>query len=102
MKHSGDSHFKKAVPPELPKTVLVEWLDSTSRSGWQPSEPKAFTKEDLVCSTLGYLIHEDANLLSIAATITPDGKNWQHHSPISIPKVAIVKRGPPPRSQGSR
>lgn len=74
--------------------VYVRWVDSTSRSGWQRLE--GFREDALLCATIGFLVREDDETISIAHSLAfhdgegqiPDGAN----NIITIPKCAILGR----------
>lgn len=72
------------------KIIYVEWVDSSHNTGWQTAE--AALKEDhlLDCKTVGFLIKETDDHLTVAqsSAVDPD----QVDGVLTIPKVAITKR----------
>lgn len=70
------------------RPVWVEWLDSQSSRGWMiPSEEKEKPK-DLECCTLGFLVWECEESISVVATVAATG---QASDPITIPRCSITK-----------
>ena len=70
--------------------VDVVWLDSSHQNGWI-QEPLPQT--NLRCFTRGWLISENAREILVSAhgcVSRDDGPISQFHSPMTIPRVAIV------------
>ncbi len=67
----------------MKRCVWIEWVDSTYQHGWGDSVPGVS-----VIKTLGFVIHETSDYITISAHW--DEGNDNHHSPMSIPKAAIV------------
>ena len=71
---------------ERPRCVRIEWLDSTMKQGW--SLP---TKDhDLRCFSVGYLVNEDDDQITVSASWAPEGGLFA--DPLTIPKVAVIAR----------
>ena len=69
---------------DTPKVILVEWVDSVCGAGWEiDSKPELHP-----CTTLGYLINEDAEAIVIASTLSLGSNNAR----MVIPKAWIKKR----------
>jgi len=69
---------------DTPKVILVEWVDAVCSAGWESdSKPELHP-----CTTLGYLITEDADAVVIASTISLGSNNAR----MVIPKAWIKKR----------
>ncbi len=69
------------------KFVEVTWIDSTGFAGWQEKQtPRTAT----TCRTVGFLVNENDDYITIAATY--DSFTDAYHSPLTIPKVAIIER----------
>ena len=67
-----------------PKVILVEWIDAVCSAGWEiESKPELHP-----CTTLGYLITEDAEAVVIASTLSLGSNNAR----MVIPKAWIKKR----------
>jgi hypothetical protein len=66
------------------KVILVEWVDAVCSAGWEiDSKPELHP-----CTTLGYLITEDAEAVVIASTLSLGSNNAR----MVIPKAWIKKR----------
>ena len=69
---------------DTPKVILVEWVDAVCGAGWEiESKPELHP-----CTTLGYLINEDADAVVIASTLSLGSNNAR----MVIPKAWIKKR----------
>jgi len=72
------------------KILEVEWIDSEAHPGWhENSKALAYAKKhELLCYTVGYFLHEDTEVLTIAMSYNDEEKGmlWK------IPKVNIIKR----------
>lgn len=77
----------------LNKLIYVEWVDSHSARGWAlESECRAEEDEPMRCQSAGWLIFVGKEIIRIAGHVAGVGTDdFQHHSPMSIPKVAITK-----------
>lgn len=69
------------------KVAYIEWIDSSGRAGWYDID-----KDYDVCiiQSIGYLVSENDNSVTIAASIDYEFDNVL--SPITIPKCSIKKR----------
>ena len=71
------------------KVVCVEWIDSSSRFGWQDINENV----DLRVVSIGFLILEKKDRIVLAKSIALAPKNevQSFHSQMHIPKCAIKK-----------
>lgn len=65
------------------RPIYVEWIDSSTRHGWQ--EPK--TDWDLRCWTLGFLVSESDESVTVSSTVEAGGNVCDQ---ITIPRAAIT------------
>lgn len=69
--------------------VRVTWVDSMASYGWDSVEDKidkAKSPDQLMCASVGYLLHEDDNGVSLVQSFSAGG---QAHSLITIPKASV-------------
>lgn len=66
--------------------VRVEWIDSAGPGDYWTSEPKA-TMKQLKCDSVGFVVEDKANRLTIASTL----HLHQHGGVITIPRIAILR-----------
>ena len=66
------SALRKLPNPKIP-LLWVEWLDHYSGNGWKDGIVGAEV-EDVRCTTVGFLLHEDERFLTLAQTVneSPD------------------------------
>jgi len=64
--------------------VLIRWTDSHYRPGWTTEEP---SPEGLSCESVGWVVAESAEALTICGTLSADGA--QRLGDFTIPKGAI-------------
>jgi hypothetical protein len=76
---------KKGRKPNVatPKLILIEWLDALAQGEWHEAK-----KEDLACTSVGYLVYEDDEQIELAGTIT----HGMCNNSITLPKRMILKR----------
>lgn len=67
------------------KVVEVTWVDACLESGWSKINPHPKPE---VCHTVGYVVGETPDLLSLAGTVSDDEANGV----MTIPKAWIRKR----------
>lgn len=67
------------------KIAKVTWIDSFGGGGWVDKE--TYTHQVSTCYTVGYVIKDAQDFLTIASTVSKD----QYLDPISIPRCAIQK-----------
>lgn len=67
------------------KIIYFEWIDAVASSGWESVEKKHQCDR---CKTVGFLIAEDKNEITVAAAISDKECN----SRITVPKKWITKR----------
>lgn len=66
--------------------VWVEWVDSYGSGGWRQIEDARV--DDLRIASIGFLIHEDDQAITISTSLTPKGST---NDPLTIPRCAITK-----------
>lgn len=74
------------------RPVYVEWVDSMAISGWFSPRIVAEEAGGLRCETLGFLVHEDEESVTVSSSVslTPKGDGINSSSdPMSIPRCAI-------------
>ena len=72
---------------ELAKRVVwVEWVDSQTQHHWQ--NPSSIFSEKLECLTIGFVVHETDDTISITSTLAETGTVLDT---ITIPKCAITR-----------
>lgn len=76
---------KKGRKPNVatPKLILIEWLDALAQGEWHEAK-----REDLACTSVGYLVYEDDEQIELAGTIT----HGMCNNSITLPKRMILKR----------
>lgn len=74
-----------------PEIVYLEWVDSGWRSGWMSRED-AMDSKVYVCSTVGFMLTEDDNIVVVSQSIGKAGGTDDVQAMLSIPKVAITRR----------
>ena len=70
------------------KVVHVKWIDSASAAGgpWSRYDSKFFGP--VQCESLGFLIKDEKEFITVAAHIDPENRNAS--GDLSIPRVAIL------------
>lgn len=68
------------------KVIYIEWLDSSSTHGWQKNIPNSTLK----CTSVGYLIDETREKLTMAMSHDVDNNNYCQF--MEIPKRVITKK----------
>lgn len=66
--------------------VLVRWIDSAFMGGWHT--PGDVSYDPLTCHTVGWIAHEDDDVLALVSSKTSAG---QDGGLMSIPKVCVVE-----------
>ena len=69
----------------ISRPVYVEWIDSSSCYGWR--EPDPTSDPDLKCWTLGFLITESENSVTVASSVSATG---HVSNQMTIPRAAIT------------
>lgn len=76
-----------------PKTALlmVEWVDSCTTRGW--IDPHSISKHAKSCFSVGWVIHEDDTVVSLAASAGLNDEDGfdSVDGHMTIPKVAIIR-----------
>ena len=76
---------------DIRRPIWVEWVDSSSRHGWHDLK-EAFIPT-MVCQTLGWLVQERDDAITIALSGVFDGSSSAPYAHLlCIPKVAIISR----------
>lgn len=70
---------------------LVEWIDSSGSSGWQPIEDAAKIVPD-PCLSVGFVIHEADDYLTLFQSVTTrkSGRDYVDQV-LAIPKCSITR-----------
>ena len=71
------------------KALYVEWMDSNSLGGPTVWHPKDSKPGDLMCQTVGFVMHEDKKTITLAAHLSDTDSM---SGDITIPQRAITKR----------
>ena len=71
------------------KRVYVLWIDSCSPSDSSWHKASELSLSPLKCDTLGWLVHEDKQSISVASCVMENGALY---GVITIPKCSILKR----------
>jgi hypothetical protein len=77
------------------KLVLIEWVDSHEGRGWRSVPEIEKTAELLYCRSVGWLISEDKDCLTIASHLSGEkneGIRIYGCGDMCIPKCSIKKR----------
>jgi hypothetical protein len=71
---------------DIPKRqmVVVDWLDSTSNSSWQPL--KDIDSKPVCCRTIGYCLKKDKKSILVAASLSDLGHSGDH---MCIPRSCV-------------
>ena len=72
----------------------MKWVDSASENGWV-GRADALSQRVVEIYQIGFLIQEDERQITLSATTYVDGGDatCPYHSPVAIPKIAILERG---------
>lgn len=70
------------------KVIEVDWIDSSSSPGWD--DPTPSHPDTMNVKSIGFLVCEDKETITMSAHLVRSKKYC--HSPMTIPKVAIIKR----------
>lgn len=70
--------------------IHLKWLDAAhcDGTGWKSLED--YVPTGIVCETVGFLIHEDEETITLATSIDIEGGNFA--SEFLVPKVCIKER----------
>ena len=71
----------------FPKLVVIEWVDSTMRSGWTSDEYDAETQ---ICVSIGWITAESKVALSVSPHISIESEP-QRNGTMTIPKSCIKR-----------
>jgi hypothetical protein len=75
------------------KAVEITWQDSMHQSGWHKlSDNIALTKAELEHRTVGYVIHDTADVVAVVQSVSLNG--FSADSTMTIPKSCILKMRP--------
>jgi len=69
------------------KIIEVEWIDTSSISGWHDKDI-IDNPIDFTCHSVGYLLKETPEYIMLAQSYQPD----QFGELLYIPKIVIIKR----------
>lgn len=73
---------------KISKAVKITWVDSCHSFGWQ--KPERQSKEQMKQHSVGFIVHEDKETLTLSSCVQETGDNCR--CPVTIPKVAILNR----------
>lgn len=91
--------MKRHASQPLTRLAYVEWFDSMGGDHWQPLD--ANRREDLRCRSVGWILREDHDGLTLVPHIATEGA--QGRGVLTIPRVsitAIINLRPPRRRHG--
>jgi len=74
------------------KILKIDWIDSASEHGWLSTQEIKELEGVAKCQTVGYLVKETKELISIAQNRSTDNTHYPFGEIITIPKVAVIKR----------
>lgn len=76
------------------KAVWVKWVDSNGQDGWT-GRADASSLRVAEFLHVGFVLHEDEIQITLSPTTYTNGHDpvCPYHSPIAIPKIAILARG---------
>lgn len=74
------------------KILQIDWIDSASEHGWLSTSEVENRPTVAHCQTVGYLVKETKDVVSIAQNRDMDGTHYPFGEIITIPKVAIKKK----------
>ena len=69
------------------RAAYVQWLDSMGTAGWTE-----FEAADMRCESVGFVVHEDDDSLSLSASYSHGATSRKWNDIIQIPKRAITRR----------
>jgi len=75
--------------PEPFPLVVVHWLDAWYDPGEQTSED---WRDEYEIRTVGYLVREEAGVISIAQEVLPDGEGFRSVTHVPRPMVLRIER----------
>jgi hypothetical protein len=84
-------HKEYAYPEQIPRLVLVSWVDALTvgGAGWmEKDEAKSSAKDKLpIMLTVGFVLHDDDKQISLTSTIGPSETAQVN----KIPKRMVMK-----------
>lgn len=66
---------------------VIEWIDSGGHDGWNRPSKEA---DPLLCISIGVVVLESKTGINVVSTWQDN--EWQYHSELTIPKVAVRER----------
>ena len=73
-----------------PKIVMIQWVDSAEKLGWQVVNELDDSEADLICVSVGFLVKESKHALTIVHSITDGGLEGFHGTgQMTIPRMAV-------------
>lgn len=78
--------MKHRFSEPLSRLVYVEWFDSMGGDHWQPLD--ANRREDLRCQSVGWVLRQDGEGLTLVPHIATEGA--QGRGVLTIPRVSIT------------
>lgn len=71
------------------RAVECLWVDSMSQNGWRYNHAEdAKDRKSRVCRSIGYVIHEDDEVIALAQSLNKHNEG----DVMCIPKVALIAR----------
>lgn len=72
------------------RLMAIEWIDSCGPDGW--TRTSEVETSPVVCRSVGWIIAESEEAMTIAPHLGPDSEDPQCNGAITIPKVCVTKR----------
>ena len=72
------------------RIVLVEWRDCTHYDDSHMTKLEASSESLIIMHTVGHLIAEDAERITLGMEYIPEQERWRHIS--WIPKVNVIRK----------
>lgn len=76
---------------KLPQLVLITWRDACTYSGWRDAKHAKTETGPAVCESVGWLLENNKETVTIYATKAADPKDPDINSIISIPAAWVTK-----------
>lgn len=72
------------------KKAIIDWIDSSTIRGWQHADDKPVGYyEPTKIQSVGYLVEDTKDFVTLTTSLSENGGIID---PLSIPKVAIIKK----------
>lgn len=72
------------------KLYYIEWIDSTTHSGWRNID--SIGNEELTCKSIGWIVNENDESITLSSSVDSliDEKIQHCVDAMTIPRIAIV------------